>query len=96
MANADQIEPGWRFYSGIVLFVLGLLSPLFIPLVTATALPTGWKTALSGLLMLGIPELLWVAAAAVLVGGAALFIKYTAEQVAHAQEVKDAIDAGEL
>ncbi|UXA19896.1 MFS transporter [Mycobacterium sp. SMC-4] len=40
--------------------------------------------------------LLWVAAVAVVVGGAALFIKYTAEQVAHAQEVKDAIDAGEL
>jgi len=40
--------------------------------------------------------LLWVAAAAVLVGGAALFIGYTAEQVAHAQEVKDAIDAGDL
>ena len=37
-----------------------------------------------------------VAAVAVIVGGAALFIGYTAEQVAHAQEVKDAIDAGEL
>ncbi|WP_029111172.1 MFS transporter [Mycobacterium sp. URHD0025] len=40
--------------------------------------------------------LLWVAAVAVLVGVAALFIGYTSEQVAHAQEVKDAIDAGEL
>jgi len=40
--------------------------------------------------------LLWVAAVAVLVGCAALFIGYTAAQVAHAQEVKDAIDAGEL
>jgi EmrB/QacA subfamily drug resistance transporter len=40
--------------------------------------------------------LLWVAAVAVLVGCAALFIGYTAKQVAHAQEVKDAIDAGEL
>jgi EmrB/QacA subfamily drug resistance transporter len=40
--------------------------------------------------------LLWVAAVAVVVGGAALFIGYTAEQVGHAQEVKDAIDAGEL
>jgi EmrB/QacA subfamily drug resistance transporter len=40
--------------------------------------------------------LLWVAAVAILVGGAALFIRYTAGQVAHAQEVKDAIDAGEL
>jgi len=40
--------------------------------------------------------LLWVAAVAVLVGGAALFIGYTAEQVAHAQDVKEAMDAGEL
>ena len=40
--------------------------------------------------------LLWVAAVAVMVGGAALFIGYTSAQVAHAQEVKDAIDAGEL
>jgi EmrB/QacA subfamily drug resistance transporter len=40
--------------------------------------------------------LLWVAAVAILVGAAALFIGYTAKQVAHAQEVKDAIDAGEL
>ena len=40
--------------------------------------------------------LLWVAAVAVLVGAVALFIGYTASQVAQAQEVKDAIDAGEL
>lgn len=40
--------------------------------------------------------LLWVAGAAVLVGCAALFIGYTPAQVAHAQEVKEAIDAGEL
>jgi EmrB/QacA subfamily drug resistance transporter len=40
--------------------------------------------------------LLWVAAVAVIVGVAALFIGYTADQVAHAQEVKDAIDQGEF
>src|SRR3954465_6626487 len=40
--------------------------------------------------------LLWVAAVAVIVGCAALFIGYTSAQVAHAQEVKDAIDSGEL
>src|SRR5277367_532070 len=40
--------------------------------------------------------LLWVAGVAVIVGGVSLLIGYTAEQVAHAQEVKDAIDAGEL
>jgi hypothetical protein len=40
--------------------------------------------------------LLWVAAVAVIVGAVSLFIGYTAAQVAHAQEVKDAIDQGEL
>jgi EmrB/QacA subfamily drug resistance transporter len=40
--------------------------------------------------------LLWVAAVAVIVGVVALFIGYTASQVAHAQDVKEAIDAGEL
>jgi hypothetical protein len=39
--------------------------------------------------------LLWLAGVSVLVGGVALFIGYTAQQVAHAQEVKKAIDAGE-
>jgi len=40
--------------------------------------------------------LLWVAAAAVIVVGAALFIGYSAKQVAHAQEVKDAIEHGDI
>src|ERR1700756_1851172 len=40
--------------------------------------------------------LLWVAGAAIIVGGAAVLIGYTPEQVAHAQEVKDAIDSGEI
>jgi EmrB/QacA subfamily drug resistance transporter len=40
--------------------------------------------------------LLWVAGAAVIVGCMALFIGYTPGQVAHAQEVKEAIDSGEL
>jgi hypothetical protein len=40
--------------------------------------------------------LLWVAAVAVIVGCAALLIGYSHEEVAQAQEVKDAIDAGEL
>ncbi|WP_370063224.1 MFS transporter [Mycobacterium sp. MAA66] len=40
--------------------------------------------------------LLWVAAVAVLVGAVALFIGYTANEVAAAQETKEALDAGEL
>ena len=40
--------------------------------------------------------LLWLAGVSVLVGGVALLIGYTAQQVAHAQEVKKAIDTSEL
>lgn len=40
--------------------------------------------------------LLWVAAVAVIVGVVALFIGYSANEVAAAQETKDALDAGEL
>lgn len=40
--------------------------------------------------------LLWVAGVAVVVGAVALFIGYTAQQVAHAQEVKEAIDSGDI
>ena len=40
--------------------------------------------------------LLWVAGVAVIVGAAALLIGYTPEQVAHAQDVKEAMDAGEV
>jgi EmrB/QacA subfamily drug resistance transporter len=40
--------------------------------------------------------LLWVAGVTIIVGAVALFIGYTSEEVAHAQEVKDALDAGEL
>ena len=58
--------PGWRFRMGVSLFVLGFLSPLGIPLVTATNLSTAWKATLSGLFMLGIPELFWLVAAAIM------------------------------
>ncbi|VEG38845.1 integral membrane efflux protein EFPA [Mycolicibacterium flavescens] len=40
--------------------------------------------------------LLWLAGLCVIVGGIALCIGYTARQVAHAQEVKKAIDAGDV
>ncbi len=40
--------------------------------------------------------LLWVAGVAVLVGGIALLIGYTAKQVAHAQEVQDAFGPGNI
>lgn len=41
-------------------------------------------------------SLLWVAAIAVLVGGAALLIGFSADQIARAQHTRDAVEAGEL
>ena len=57
---------GWRFRVGVAIFVLGFAAPLAIPLVVASALPTPWKTALSGALALGVPEIMMVVAAAVM------------------------------
>ena len=39
---------------------------MFVPLVTRSSLPAAWKTTLSGLLLLGVPELFTLVAAAVL------------------------------
>jgi hypothetical protein len=48
-----------------IIFIVGFLSPLLIPIVTSSDLSTGWKATLSGLLALGIPELFMIIAAAV-------------------------------
>jgi hypothetical protein len=49
---------------GVLIF--GWLCPLFVPLVLATELSSEWKTTLSGLLLLGIPEVFTLAAVAIL------------------------------
>ncbi len=64
--NAAAPVPGWRFTTGVMLFVLGLVCPLFVPLVTATNLTGKTKAIFSGALALGVPELLWLAAVALM------------------------------
>jgi hypothetical protein len=48
------------------LLVLGAICPLFTPLVAMTGLSTEWKAALSGLLLVGIPEIFSLIAIAVM------------------------------
>ena len=55
--TAEPPPPGWRFRIGLGFFMLGWICPLFIPLVTASNLSLEWKTMLSGLLLVGGPEL---------------------------------------
>ena len=64
--KTEQPRAGWRFRLGLIILVFGWLSPLCIPVITATELPTRWKTIISGLLAVGIPEVFTVAAIAIM------------------------------
>ena len=66
MTDATVTIPKNRLYLGGSIFVVGLLCPLLVPLVTSTGLSTAWKATLSGLLLLGIPEIFMLIAAAVM------------------------------
>ena len=64
--NDESAPPRDRLILGGAIFVAGLICPIFVPLVAITDLPGGWKTAISGLLMLGIPEVFMLASVAIL------------------------------
>ncbi len=55
--KVDNEASRQRLIAGAVIFVTGQLAPLTIPLVASSSLPVTWKTGLSGLLMLGVPEI---------------------------------------
>ncbi len=65
-SKTEHPRGGWRFRLGLIIFVVGFLSPLSIPLVTATALPTKWKALISGALAVGIPEVFSIVAIAIM------------------------------
>lgn len=58
--------PRSQLLLGGAVFIAGQLSPLLIPLVVSSHLTAGFKSALSGLLLLGIPELAIFASIAIL------------------------------
>jgi len=62
----NQKPPLMRLLIGGFFFILGLICPVFIPLVLITDLSAAFKTIISGLLALGIPELLMLVAIAIL------------------------------
>ncbi len=57
MVEPEKKIPSNRLIIGTIVFIGGQLSPLLIPFVLSTDLSKGMKTALSGILMLGMPEL---------------------------------------
>ena len=64
--NSAPPKAGWRFHLGLVILITGFLSPLLIPLVTASRLSTQWKTIISGALAVGIPEVFSIIAIAIM------------------------------
>lgn len=63
---AERPQIGWRFRVGVIVFVVGFLSPLLIPVVARTGLPTEWKALISGALAVGVPEVLSILAVAIM------------------------------
>jgi hypothetical protein len=58
--------PKGRLLLGGGIFIFGFLCPLFTPLVVNSNLPGGWKAAISGLLVVGLPEIFMIIAVAIL------------------------------
>lgn len=61
-ADAPPLPKGWRLWLGFGSFGLSLSTALFIPLVAVSDLSAEAKATLSGLLIVGIPQLLMLLA----------------------------------
>jgi hypothetical protein len=75
IAPVENRPQGWRLGVASVLIVLSLCSALFIPLVAGMDLSTEVKTAISGLLVLGLPQLLILIAASLVGKSGFVYIK---------------------
>ena len=73
--DTAPLPTGWRMGVAMALMALSLGSALFIPIVASLDLPTGTKATLSGLLILGIPQLLTLVAVAIVGKPGFQFIK---------------------
>ena len=64
--HTDEMPPRWRFPMGIGLFVISWIMPVFVPLVMVSNLPIEGKAAISGVLVVGGPEVCGLVSIAVL------------------------------
>ncbi len=59
-------QTDWRLRLGLTILIIGFASPLLIPVIAASGLPAGWKTAIAGALAIGIPEVFSIIAIAIM------------------------------
>jgi len=63
---ANNPPPKGRLILGGGIFIIGFFSPSLTPLVVSSGLSPAWKTAISGMLVVGIPELFMIIAVAIM------------------------------
>ncbi len=63
--TSPELKARWRMSLALVLWVGGFFLPFAIPLVITLPIPGATKTALSGLLVFGLPQVLTVIAIAI-------------------------------
>ncbi|NOR80009.1 MAG: hypothetical protein GQ529_04125 [Methyloprofundus sp.] len=64
-----------RLILGGIVFIGGFLSPLLIPIVVASELDNAWKSMLSAVLLVGLPEILMLVSVAILGADGYRFLK---------------------
>ena len=64
-----------RLILGGIIFIGGFLSPLLIPLVVNSELSDTWKTLLSAILLVGLPEIMMLVSVAILGADGYRFLK---------------------
>ena len=65
MTQQKNVESNWRLRLGAVLFFLGLIFPVFIPLALMIDMSAQWKAVVTGIMAVGIPDLMWIVAVAI-------------------------------
>ena len=68
-------QPGPQFYTGITVLVIGFLLPLLIPFVAYLDVSTEVRTLISGILLVGGPEIFSIIAIAIMGTSGYLYIK---------------------
>jgi len=66
---------GWRFNVGLLVLVVGFISPVFATLLPLLDLPTSVAATVGGLLVFGIPEVFTLAAVAIMGKPGFAFVK---------------------
>ncbi len=78
MTNTEPVkppQPGPQFYTGVTVLVIGFLLPLLIPFVAYLDVSTEVRTLISGILLVGGPEVFSVIAIAIMGKSGFIYIK---------------------